>query len=91
VNGHPIELFWEDSQSDPKQSVAVAQKLVSDDRAIAELGDLSSTASMAASPIYQRNKLWPCTVSKLDLTCEVPELGLGRQRAEIRCTLEHGG
>ena len=57
VNGRKIELQWQDSQSDPKQSVPVAQKLVSDERVIAELGDFSSTASMAASPIYQRNKL----------------------------------
>jgi len=48
---------FEDSQSDPRQSVAVAQKLVADPRIVIELGDFSSPASMAASPIYQRAKL----------------------------------
>jgi branched-chain amino acid transport system substrate-binding protein len=57
VAGRKVELVWEDSQSDPKQSVPIAQKFASDQRIIAELGDFSSPASMAASPIYERNKL----------------------------------
>ncbi len=57
VKGRPIEYQFQDSQSDPRQSVAVAQKLVADPRVIIELGDFSSPASMAASPIYQRAKL----------------------------------
>jgi branched-chain amino acid transport system substrate-binding protein len=54
VKGRPIQYIFEDSQSDPRQSVAIAQKLVSDPRIVIELGDFSSPASMAASPIYQR-------------------------------------
>ncbi|MBV8473303.1 MAG: ABC transporter substrate-binding protein, partial [Hyphomicrobiales bacterium] len=54
VKGHPLTYDFEDSQSDPRQSVAVAQKFVSDPRIVVEAGDFSSTASMAASPIYQR-------------------------------------
>jgi branched-chain amino acid transport system substrate-binding protein len=54
VNGRPLQYQFEDSQSDPKQSVAVAQKFVADPRIVIELGDFSSPASMAASPIYQR-------------------------------------
>ena len=57
VSGHPIELVWADTQSDPKQSVPVAQKFVDDPKIIAELGDFSSTASMAASPVYERAKV----------------------------------
>lgn len=57
VNGRPIELVWEDTQSDPKQSVPVAQKFADDERIVAELGDFSSTASMAASPTYERYHL----------------------------------
>ena len=49
--------MFEDSQSDPRQAVTIAQKFVNDPRIVAELGDFSSTASMAASPIYNRNKL----------------------------------
>ncbi|MCL6512117.1 MAG: ABC transporter substrate-binding protein [Anaerolineae bacterium] len=54
VRGRKLEYIFEDSQSDPKQSVVVAQKFVADPRIVIELGDFSSPASMAASPIYQR-------------------------------------
>ena len=57
VKGRTLQYMFEDSQSDPRQSVAVAQKFVADPRVIIELGDFSSPASMAASPIYQRAKL----------------------------------
>lgn len=57
INGRKVALKWEDTQSDPKQSTTVAQKFVTDKSVIAELGDFSSPASMAASPIYQRNKV----------------------------------
>ena len=57
IGGRPLAYVFEDSQSDPRQSVAVAQKFVADPRIVIELGDFSSPASMAASPIYQRAKL----------------------------------
>ncbi len=57
VKGRPIRYVFEDSQSDPRQSVAVAQKFAADPSIVIELGDFSSPASMAASPIYQRAKL----------------------------------
>src|SRR3569623_2392023 len=56
-NGRKLAYSFEDSQSDPRQSVAIAQKFVSDPRIVMELGDFSSPASMAASPIYQRGGL----------------------------------
>src|SRR5258707_6282957 len=57
VKGRPLQYVFEDSQSDPRQAVAIAQKFVSDRRIVLELGDFSSPASMAASPIYQRAAL----------------------------------
>ena len=57
IQGRKLEYIFEDSQSDPKQSVVVAQKFVADPRIIIELGDFSSGASMAASKIYERAKL----------------------------------
>src|SRR5437899_8040573 len=57
INGRKLAYIFEDSQSDPRQSVAIAQKFVSDSKIVMELGDFSSTASMAASPIYQRGGL----------------------------------
>ena len=57
VKGKKVELDFEDTQADPKQSVPVAQKFVSDKSLLAELGDFASPASMAASPIYERAKM----------------------------------
>ena len=54
VKGRKVAYQFEDSQSDPRQAVAIAQKFVADPRILIELGDFSSPASMAASPIYQR-------------------------------------
>src|SRR6266404_878003 len=54
IKGRPLAYIFDDTQSDPRQSVAVAQKFVADPRIVAELGDFASPASMAASPIYQK-------------------------------------
>ena len=57
IDGRKLAYRFEDSQSDPRQTVAIAQKFVADPAVVVELGDFSSAASMAASPIYQRAKL----------------------------------
>ncbi|WP_394365116.1 ABC transporter substrate-binding protein [Paraburkholderia kirstenboschensis] len=57
INGHQLSYDFEDSRSDPRQAVQIAQKFVDDKRILLELGDLSSGASMAASPVYQRGGL----------------------------------
>ena len=57
IKGRPLAYQFEDSQNDPRQSVAIAQKFVGNPAIVVEIGDFSSPASMAASPIYQRGKL----------------------------------
>src|SRR6202050_1346928 len=54
VKGRALQNVFEDSKADPRQTVAIAQKFVSDPKIVVEVGDFSSTASMAASSIYQR-------------------------------------
>ena len=49
VKGRPLQYVFEDSQADPRQTVAIAQKFVSDPKIVVEVGDFSSTASMAAA------------------------------------------
>ncbi|UGT39369.1 ABC transporter substrate-binding protein [Nocardia yamanashiensis] len=70
IDGKKVELKWEDSQSDPKQTVPIATKFVGDNSIIAELGDFSSPASIAASPVYNRGKLvqYGFTNSSTDFT-----------------------
>ena len=72
IKGRPLAYDFEDSQNDPRQAVAIAQKFVGDPRIVAELGDFSSTTSMAASPIYQRGKL-----VQLGFTNSHPKFTLG--------------
>jgi branched-chain amino acid transport system substrate-binding protein len=57
INGKKVALKYEDSQSDPKQSVTVAQKFVGDNSVVLVFGDYSSAASIPASPIYTAGKL----------------------------------
>jgi len=57
IQGRPLAIDFQDSRSDPRQAVAIAQKFVADPRVVIELGDFSSATSMAASPIYQRGQL----------------------------------
>jgi branched-chain amino acid transport system substrate-binding protein len=54
LRGRPLELVYQDTQSDPRQSVAVAQQFADDPSILVELGDFSSAASIAASPVYER-------------------------------------
>jgi branched-chain amino acid transport system substrate-binding protein len=54
LRGRPLELVYEDTQSNPRQSLVVAQQFVDDPSVLIELGDFSSAASIAASPVYER-------------------------------------
>lgn len=54
IDGRELQLEWHDSQSDPKQTLAIAQQFVDDEKIVAEIGDFTSGASMAASAVYER-------------------------------------
>jgi branched-chain amino acid transport system substrate-binding protein len=54
IKGRPLQYLFTDTQSDPKQTIATAQKYVADSRIVLATGDFSSTSSMAASAVYQR-------------------------------------
>jgi branched-chain amino acid transport system substrate-binding protein len=49
-----FELVVEDSKGDPQEAANVAQKFAARGDITAVIGDFSSTASLAAAPIYQR-------------------------------------
>jgi branched-chain amino acid transport system substrate-binding protein len=52
INGAQVKLIIEDSKSDPKEGVLIAQKFVSDPRILGVVGDFNSSTSMAAAEIY---------------------------------------
>lgn len=54
IKGRPLQIVAEDSKSEPKDSAQIAQKFTSDAKIVATLGDFTSTACMAAQPIYDR-------------------------------------
>jgi branched-chain amino acid transport system substrate-binding protein len=54
IKGRPLQYLFSDTQNDPRQTIAVAQKYVADKRIVLATGDFSSSSSMAASAIYQR-------------------------------------
>ena len=54
IKGRPLQLVITDTQNDPRQTVATAQKYIADPRIVLATGDFSSTSSMAASALYQR-------------------------------------
>jgi branched-chain amino acid transport system substrate-binding protein len=54
IKGRPLQYVFTDTQNDPKQTVAAAQKYIADPKIVIATGDFSSTSSMAASALYQR-------------------------------------
>lgn len=54
INGQAVEIIVEDSQGTPKISKRIARKFTADQRIVAEIGDFTSSSSMAAAPIYRK-------------------------------------
>jgi branched-chain amino acid transport system substrate-binding protein len=54
VLGKKLALSLGDSKGDPKESATLAMKWTSDPGIFAEIGDFTSTCSLAAQPIYNR-------------------------------------
>ena len=48
LDGKMVELVIEDSRGDPREAVLVAERFVANDEILLEIGDFTSSASMAA-------------------------------------------
>jgi len=57
INGKKLELVIADSRGDAKESVLIAEKFVADPDVIAQIGDFSSSSTMAAAPVYEQAKM----------------------------------
>jgi branched-chain amino acid transport system substrate-binding protein len=57
VLGRPIELITEDNQSKPGESATIAKKLISRDKVIAVLGEVTSGRSLEVAPLAQGAKI----------------------------------
>jgi branched-chain amino acid transport system substrate-binding protein len=57
IKGQQLVLEVADSRGDPKESVLIAEKFVADKAIIAQIGDFSSSSTMAAAPVYEQAKM----------------------------------
>jgi branched-chain amino acid transport system substrate-binding protein len=57
VRGKKIVLDVADSRGDAKEAVLIAEKFVANPDIIAQIGDFSSSCTMAAAPVYERAKM----------------------------------
>ena len=57
LGGRKIKIVLEDDQSKPGQPSAAVKKLVASDKAIAIIGEISSSRSLEAAPICQNAKI----------------------------------
>ncbi|BCG58786.1 ABC transporter substrate-binding protein [Paenibacillus sp. URB8-2] len=57
INGVPVELKVFDDKNDPKESVNIANKIVSDPEILVAIGSFSSSCSLAAAPVFQKNQV----------------------------------
>lgn len=54
VLGKQIEVETQDDQSKPEEAKTVATKFAADEKIVAVIGEVASTRSMAAAPVFQR-------------------------------------
>lgn len=57
IDGKKIKLLVMDDKNDAKEATNVAQKLVSDKDVVGVIGPFSSSAALAAAPVYQKGGL----------------------------------
>ncbi|MFZ4712190.1 MAG: ABC transporter substrate-binding protein [Bacteriovoracaceae bacterium] len=57
VNGKKLELKVYDNQGKPEEARLSVEKLINVDKAVAILGEVASTRSLAAAPVAQQNKV----------------------------------
>ena len=57
INGRKVKILTEDDQSKPEEAATAVSKLISQNSVVAVLGEVASSASLAAAPICQTNKV----------------------------------
>ncbi len=66
IHGHQIQLFNEDSQTNPEAAVRAVHKLIDVNKVIAVMGTWASAVTMAVAPICYTNKVFEISVSGAD-------------------------
>jgi branched-chain amino acid transport system substrate-binding protein len=55
--GRPVKIFAADNKCNPAEAVAATRKVITRDRVVASIGQLCSSATLAAMPIYEQEKI----------------------------------
>jgi branched-chain amino acid transport system substrate-binding protein len=57
VLGRPLKIFAADNKCNPAEAVSATRKVITRDRVVASIGQLCSSATLAAMPIYEQEKI----------------------------------
>jgi branched-chain amino acid transport system substrate-binding protein len=55
--GRPLKIFAADNKCNPAEAVSATRKVITRDRVVAMVGQLCSSATLAAMPIYEQEKI----------------------------------
>ncbi|WP_439578089.1 ABC transporter substrate-binding protein [Elioraea sp.] len=75
INGRRIQLFGEDTQTNPDAAVRAARKLIDVDRVVAVMGTWASAVTTAVAPLCWESRTMLFTVSGADSITQLPHNG----------------
>jgi branched-chain amino acid transport system substrate-binding protein len=75
VLGRQVQLFAEDSQTNPEAAVRAARKLIDVDKVAAIMGTWASAVTTAVAPLCWESKTFLTTVSGSDTITQLPHQG----------------
>ena len=70
INGRPIQLFHEDSQTNPEAAVRAARKLIDVNKVVAVMSTWASAVTLAVKPLAVEAKVFYISVSGADAVTE---------------------
>jgi branched-chain amino acid transport system substrate-binding protein len=75
INGRRVQLFGEDTQTNPDAAVRAARKLIDVDRVVAIMGTWASAVTTAVAPLCWESRTMLFTVSGADSITQLPHNG----------------
>jgi branched-chain amino acid transport system substrate-binding protein len=73
IHGRQIQLFHEDSQTNPEAAVRATHKLIEINKVIAIMGTWASAVTLAIAPICYNNKVFDISVSGADAISDLQD------------------
>jgi branched-chain amino acid transport system substrate-binding protein len=70
INGRPVQLFHEDSQTNPEAAVRAARKLIDVNKVVALMSTFASAVTLAVKPLAVEAKVFYVSVSGADAVTE---------------------